>query len=567
MGDPNMQNDTTLDSTRTQREASLMHRGWSFACKDGVVPGLPLVALLVLAGSFTLLALKGAEAHQDPPLCPATDVALGLQALEAPDAPNSGMCSGGLTRLPTNSQCSVDGDCAFPETCNVSIAPGAELIEGQTISYRARLLKSGLGNCAFEKGTICIDPPHPPSVVVNCSQFQCVDASGNSAACSNCLNAQGGRLPGCDVTPRDIDTSGDIPCIGGQNLGIGCDQDTTSVASNRLGYTTNRSDLVCNGGTRAGLTCVNDAGCPRDSSGAPTSCILKAQTNYLNGESHQAAIDVPGLVGAGVPSQNTLAFCGDGMVDDGQGEQCEPTAIPMGCAADERCLANCTCEPLCGNGIREQNEECDPTAVPTGCASGEQCGAECTCEESLGCRVTGGGTIAGGLAEIVAGKFGGQVGAPCACIGCVDNFEQVEGSWQYHRKHKSAALHAKDYNSLVCRFDAFGGPEPPRADANIVCFTGVADFTETSGRKTEAVAFRVDAKDRGEPGRNDEYRIRIWRAGGFSADVARQVCCQIPEDQVNAIRQPNIDDRGPLIAGNLQIHPEKTSGGSCRPCP
>jgi len=83
------------------------------------------------------------------------------------------------------------------------------------------------------------------------------------------------------------------------------------------------------------------------------------------------------------------------------------------------------------------------------------------------------------------------------------------------------------------------------------------------------VAFRVEVEDRGEPGagKNDSgtpdvYRIFIWiPTGTDKAAVARataeDACCEKTSEQAIAdAGTPDIQDGGPLIHGNIQIHPQ-----------
>jgi hypothetical protein len=169
----------------------------------------------------------------------------------------------------------------------------------------------------------------------------------------------------------------------------------------------------------------------------------------------------------------------------------------------------------------------------------------------------------GTFANIREGSFGGQVGAPCGCIGCFDELDHVQGSWQYSRKStegKKGTMHARDYNSLVCALDQGAGPAPPAAPANKACFAGVGDFSPTSGQKTERVAFRVQVEDRGEPGSADVYRIWIWtESSGMNADkLAEAACCLNPVPA-----GASIIDGGVLVSGNIQIHPELPKSEVC----
>ncbi len=67
---------------------------------------------------------------------------------------------------------------------------------------------------------------------------------------------------------------------------------------------------------------------------------------------------------------NVNPFCGDGKKDPG--ESCDPKASPTGCNTGEECLDDCTCsaviEAICGDGILgntpgEQCEQGDPSGV------------------------------------------------------------------------------------------------------------------------------------------------------------------------------------------------------------
>src|SRR6185295_16445428 len=135
--------------------------------------------------------------------------------------------------------------------------------------------------------------------------------------------------------------------------------------------------------------------------------------------------------------------------------------------------------------------------------------------EQAGCRVTGGRQVLDdqveGEMEITKATGGGQVGAPCGCIGCFDEFDHIQGNWNHSRKKKQGSFKATDFNSLVCGCeceDAGGndistldgnlcnegnricGPEPRKAPANLACFSGTGTWSETSNKRTEPVAFR-----------------------------------------------------------------------------
>jgi hypothetical protein len=210
-----------------------------------------------------------------------------------------------------------------------------------------------------------------------------------------------------------------------------------------------------------------------------------------------------------------------------------------------------------------------------------------------GCRVTGGGIVDDTFPPVVDATHGGQVGAP---LGFVTAFSPdtpcIHGEWQ-HVRHDDPRVfgnfHSDTFDSLVCGClpcdenpespgmvgelcnpgDRICGPEPRRAPANKICFTGVGDFTATNGSKNpRSVAFRVDVEDRSEPGGGggppppDRYRIRLWNltdaADSAASLVLREaISCgtSLAEEPLPA-PLPDIDDGGELAKGNHQIHPE-----------
>jgi hypothetical protein len=264
----------------------------------------------------------------------------------------------------------------------------------------------------------------------------------------------------------------------------------------------------------------------------------------------------------GCYSNDNSAQCGDSdaCVDRG----CDPAT---GCYEDDH-------SSECGTSETCTLRGCDPE---TGCyeEDPDPLPAEC---QPLGCRITAGGIAPDGavdegeFANIPKATFGGQVGAPCGCIGCFDELEHVQGSWTHSRKKRKGSFHALDYNSLVCGCDGVfdgelcnpddrdPGPEPRPAPANMACWSGIGDFNPTNGRRTIRVAFRVEVEDRSEPGGPqgsdpvDVYRIRIWVPGDGEDvwDLADQACCTNADPTGRA---PDVDDGDDLINGNIQIHP------------
>ena len=227
-----------------------------------------------------------------------------------------------------------------------------------------------------------------------------------------------------------------------------------------------------------------------------------------------------------------------------------------------------------------------------------------------GCRVTGGGTVdacgpgpdvgcdpntpgscapATCASPALTATHGGQVGAP---VGVPTPFTPdsacIAGEWthvRHIRKGLFGNFHARNFDSLECAClpcpenpdvqgvvgalcnpgDRICGPEPRRAPANKICFSGSGDYALTRGRRTKrSVVFRVDVEDRGEPGGTngpplpDRYRIRIWFVDPDSNEgltLRQAVACADPTTENITAPTPDIDDGGDLIRGNQQIHP------------
>lgn len=213
-------------------------------------------------------------------------------------------------------------------------------------------------------------------------------------------------------------------------------------------------------------------------------------------------------------------------------------------------------------------------------------------------------------------SHGGQVGAALSDeTPFTPNDPCIDGAWE-HNRHLTAnslvgSLHASgngnehDFDSLLCAClpctndpaavgvvgdlcnpkDKICGPEPAAAPANKICFSGVGDFTFTTGPRTVKAVFRVDIEDHGEGNSNanplprDRYRIRIWLLDpncgrdpdpanniplrfGASADpnqIANVLTTENLKDP--SIGPPDIDDGGEMTQGNHQIH--FATGASC----
>jgi len=154
----------------------------------------------------------------------------------------------------------------------------------------------------------------------------------------------------------------------------------------------------------------------------------------------------------------------------------------------------------------------------------------------------------------------------CACLPCVENPNAV------------------GVIGAVCNpGDRICGPEPRHAPANKICFSGVGDYTFTTGNKTVKAVFRVDIEDRSEgnsPSSSpppDRYRIRLWLldpACGRNPDpnsaeaMALRMAASADPDKIANLATteelkvnfpPDIDDGGDMTQGNHQIHPATDS--------
>jgi hypothetical protein len=267
-----------------------------------------------------------------------------------------------------------------------------------------------------------------------------------------------------------------------------------------------------------------------------------------------------------------------------------------------------------------------------------------TCTPPGACRTTGGGKQPqeDTCPEVRYVTHGGQVGASFGVAGAPDcatdtgfNNPCIRGEYQHVRHikgglrgvfHAAGNGHENDFDSLMCAClpcdhtdtpspfggchpadrcydsenptspgkkhalcnpgDRICGPEPRRAPANKICFSGVGNYTMSNGKKTpQSVVFRVDLEDRSEPGGAfpkgakappDRYRMRMWFIAAGTADTpavkalratvaCKDATCEIIPAVLDCLGTPtpapDIDDGGDLDRGNRQIHP--STGASC----
>ena len=231
----------------------------------------------------------------------------------------------------------------------------------------------------------------------------------------------------------------------------------------------------------------------------------------------------------------------------------------------------------------------------------------CTVPPAGACRTTGGGKLLSENTWPTANfvTFGGQVGASLGIATPFDpDSEFIRGQWEHVRHGKAdtkANFHASSFDSLMCACfeegdapgvvigelcnpgDRVNGPEPRRAPANKICFSGVGEISVGNGPRIYDALFRVDIEDRSEPGGNgkpseapaDRYRIRIWvleldvdPSSPEMMLVREAIACSPmstlttdgapgdPGDAVFGVEPgPTYDDGGVLDFGNRQIHP------------
>jgi len=524
-----------------------------------------------------------AWAHKDPPGCTADSVvSVSLFALR--DADNDGV----------------------PETQILSSA--VPPLEHETIYYTATLAKLAGTDCAFEGGTLRITTPDGQPH--DFSSIPCIGGTGCATdfttpttavpyVTSN-ANLTGGLLKATaaytggftHVGPVHGAVTGTVPL--NARL-LFCGDGTVSAVQRCSGSST---PCLTSATCPSGQTCVAGEAC--DPAAVPTGCVA---TSTCGADCRCSPVCGDGMVnqqgetcddGNSVDTddcRNDCTRCGDNRMQAADGETCDGTAVPAGrtCRAAGT-PAQCT---FCGDGIRQAGETCDDgNSVDTdGCRNdctrcgdgvvqpedGEQCddgndvaGDGCTaCHLDVGCRITGGGWINGitdptMMAQIIRASFGGQVGAPCGCIGCFDQSGHVQGNWTHDRKTGKGRLKASTFNSLTCSTVDGAGPAPPPAPANKACFSGVGDWSPTNGPKTMKVAYRVEVEDHGEPGKSDTYRLRMWipTSTWTLSKLIPATCCTATSLQVAT---PDIDDSGTLIGGNIQIHPElhRSTDGIC----
>jgi hypothetical protein len=156
-------------------------------------------------------------------------------------------------------------------------------------------------------------------------------------------------------------------------------------------------------------------------------------------------------------------------------------------------------------------------------------GGESGAVDSLDFTRTGGCWLtSGGFLNAFSSKgrrerhsFGGNVGPP------------PSGAWEHQDHGHRQNFHSNDAHITECFHDGGNGPGNPKADDNVARFEGTGRLNNVDG-----FAFEAEVIDRGEPGSDDHYKIKVWRISDGEVFI-------------------NVSDT--LDGGNLQIHPPNPS--------
>jgi hypothetical protein len=407
--------------------------------------------------------------------------------------------------------------------------------------------------------------------------------SGSIPLCPTCDDNNACTTESCDNSTGQCQTTSTTTCDDNN----ACTTESCSTSTGQCQTTSTVSCNACQTCNTSSGTCENSVVCNpceicNTSSGGCVSNVTCNDNNFCTTESCNTA--------TGQCQTTSTVTCSDGNACTTEScntstGQCQTTSTTTCDACHECNTTSGTCD------LRNpQPPECVPS----------------------GCRITAGGIIPQSdgtttvddtkLADTNHDTFGGQVGAPCGCIGCFDEVGHIQGNWETSRKNRRGAFLAKEFTSLVCgcedlagnpvpNFDGITcgdreiGPTPPEAPANVACWSGVGAYNESNGRRTIAVGFRVEVEDRGEPGTgknadntDDLYHLQIWipQQGETALGLAELACCQNPDPETAIGRPADVDDgNNHIIHGNIQIHDQIKShigecpvpGGTCEPLP
>src|SRR5438094_43064 len=400
------------------------------------------------------------------------------------------------------------------------------------------VIAGGVNNfCHLEFDLIVVNPEptsgpqsdNTPLVIEEVAGFvQAAAFADGDATCNNGLQAgnQGSAaIPQCPV-----------PCAGDECTDRVCPDDTTNPnAGTCVG--TPKTSQPCTDSDNNVCTIAGCEASPTD----PTSGVCVQTHTFATDSTRRAGDDdtagPDAATGQGTPKTSPPCTDTDGNVCTIAGCEVSPTNSELGVCVQNHMFASdstpcpdtdndsCTTAGCNGQGV------CDQTHMQ--------------CVKGLGCRVTGGGTVdACGTGDsgcdsntpgscapdtcaspALEATHGGQVGAS---IGVATAFTAdsacIAGEWT-HVRHIRPRLfgnfHARSFDSLMCAClscpenpdvqgvpgtlcnpdDRICGPEPRRAPANKICFSGAGDYALTNGRReSRSVVFRGDVEDRSGPG-------------------------------------------------------------------
>ena len=311
-----------------------------------------------------------------------------------PSGPNEGICSQG----PVDQSCSLESyrGCTGVADCNPPPAGNcADCLPNQTCNSHLRqcfldpIVRTGTPGTrdSVIAATFCLPPtrsdsinnvaglPGPGAVLQPTRTFRIGPLCGNGTvdAGESCDGASDANCPGecgidchCPAAATCGDGTVNQPseqCDGGDDAACPglCQANCTCAAFCGDG-TVNQPSEQCDDGNN-----TNGDGC--DNNCTNTGCGNGVQT----GSEQCDGSDAAACNGSTCKADCTCnPFCGDGVKNQ-PSEQCDGSDHGV-CGGT--CNPDCTCAPFCGNNVREGAESCDGTDAA---ACPGNCGADCTC--------------------------------------------------------------------------------------------------------------------------------------------------------------------------------------------